>query len=32
VGKNLPTARREYVRVLLQEIDGEDAVTIEKRE
>lgn len=30
VGKNLPTARREHVEVRLQEIDGEDAVYIEK--
>jgi len=28
VGKNLPTARREVVRVLLTEIDGEDSVTL----
>ena len=28
VGKNLPTAKRELVRVLLTEIDGEDAVTL----
>jgi pyrimidine operon attenuation protein / uracil phosphoribosyltransferase len=30
VGKNLPTARREYVGVHLEEIDGEDTVFIEK--
>ncbi len=30
VGKNLPTARREYVRVHLRELEGEDAVYIEK--
>lgn len=30
VGKNLPTARREYVRVTLRELNGEDAVFIEK--
>lgn len=30
VGRNLPTARREYVTVRLAEIDGVDAVTIEK--
>ncbi|HOM80138.1 MAG TPA: bifunctional pyr operon transcriptional regulator/uracil phosphoribosyltransferase, partial [Armatimonadota bacterium] len=30
VGKNLPTARREYVRVMLRELNGEDAVVIEK--
>jgi pyrimidine operon attenuation protein/uracil phosphoribosyltransferase len=28
VGKNLPTSRRETVRVLLQEIDGRDAVLL----
>ena len=30
VGKNLPTSRREHVAVRLHEIDGEDAVYIEK--
>lgn len=30
VGKNLPTARREYVRVKLRELCGEDSVVIEK--
>jgi pyrimidine operon attenuation protein / uracil phosphoribosyltransferase len=30
VGKNLPTARREHVVVQLQELDGQDAVFIEK--
>ena len=30
VGKNLPTSRREHVAVHLVEIDGEDAVYIEK--
>lgn len=30
VGKNLPTSRREHVTVNLSEIDGEDAVYIEK--
>lgn len=30
VGKNLPTSRREHVAVRLAEIDGEDAVYIEK--
>ncbi len=30
VGKNLPTSRKEYVRVKLVEIDGEDGVFIEK--
>jgi len=30
VGKNLPTARKEYVRVKLRELSGEDAVVIEK--
>jgi pyrimidine operon attenuation protein/uracil phosphoribosyltransferase len=29
VGKNLPTSKREAVRVLLTEIDGEDSVTIQ---
>jgi pyrimidine operon attenuation protein / uracil phosphoribosyltransferase len=29
VGKNLPTAKRELVRVLLAETDGEDAVTLQ---
>jgi len=32
VGKNIPTSRSERVQVLLEEIDGEDAVTIEHRE
>jgi pyrimidine operon attenuation protein/uracil phosphoribosyltransferase len=31
VGKNLPTSQREQVRVLLSEIDGEDAVLIGDR-
>ncbi|MBN2177024.1 MAG: bifunctional pyr operon transcriptional regulator/uracil phosphoribosyltransferase PyrR [Demequinaceae bacterium] len=30
VGKNLPTAQAEKVRVMLDEIDGEDAVVIER--
>lgn len=30
VGKNLPTSRTENVRVLLDEVDGRDAVLIEK--
>ena len=30
VGKNLPTSRAEKVRVLVDEVDGEDAVTIER--
>ena len=30
VGKNLPTAPQERVRVRLAELDGEDAVVIEK--
>ncbi len=30
VGKNLPTSRREYVMVRLLEIEGDDAVLIEK--
>jgi pyrimidine operon attenuation protein/uracil phosphoribosyltransferase len=29
VGKNLPTSQREVVRVLLTEVDGQDAVTLE---
>ena len=32
VGKNLPTARTEQVRVLLAERDGRDAVLIERGE
>jgi pyrimidine operon attenuation protein / uracil phosphoribosyltransferase len=31
VGKNLPTAHREAVRVLLTEIDGEDSVLLGER-
>ena len=30
VGKNVPTSREEVVRVMLEEIDGEDAVEIER--
>ncbi len=30
VGKNLPTARREHVAVHMQEVEGEDAVFIDK--
>lgn len=30
VGKNVPTSREEVVKVLLDEIDGEDAVEIER--
>lgn len=30
VGKNVPTSREEVVRVALEEIDGEDAVTIDR--
>ncbi len=30
VGKNLPTSQREMVRVLLAEVDGEDAVLLER--
>jgi pyrimidine operon attenuation protein / uracil phosphoribosyltransferase len=30
VGKNLPTSQREKVRVLLTEVDGEDAVLLER--
>ena len=29
VGKNLPTSKREAVRVLLTEVDGEDCVTLQ---
>jgi pyrimidine operon attenuation protein/uracil phosphoribosyltransferase len=32
VGKNLPTSRREEVRVLLREVDGEDGVLITEGE
>ena len=32
VGKNLPTAHREVVRVLLEETDGEDSVLLGQRE
>jgi pyrimidine operon attenuation protein / uracil phosphoribosyltransferase len=32
VGKNIPTARRESVRVHLQELDGADEVTVESEE
>lgn len=32
VGKNLPTSKSERVRVLLEEVDGEDAVIIERPE
>ncbi len=31
VGKNVPTSREELVRVTLEEVDGEDAVEIERR-
>jgi pyrimidine operon attenuation protein/uracil phosphoribosyltransferase len=31
VGKNVPTSREELVRVHLEEVDGEDGVTIERR-
>lgn len=30
VGKNIPTSRHELVRVLISEVDGEDAVHVEK--
>jgi pyrimidine operon attenuation protein/uracil phosphoribosyltransferase len=30
VGKNVPTSREELVRVRIEEIDGEDAVDIER--
>ena len=32
VGKNLPTAQREVVRVLLEETDGEDSVLLGERD
>ena len=32
VGKNIPTSKKEYVRVLLSELDGEDKVIIERRD
>jgi pyrimidine operon attenuation protein/uracil phosphoribosyltransferase len=32
VGKNLPTSQREQVKVLLAEIDGEDAVLLSERD
>jgi pyrimidine operon attenuation protein/uracil phosphoribosyltransferase len=32
VGKNVPTSRDELIRVHLSEVDGEDAVWIERRE
>ena len=32
VGKNLPTAHREAVRVLLAETDGEDSVLLGERD
>ena len=32
VGKNLPTSQREQVKVLLSEVDGEDAVLLGERE
>ncbi len=31
VGKNVPTSREEVVKVLVEEIDGEDGVAIERR-
>jgi pyrimidine operon attenuation protein/uracil phosphoribosyltransferase len=31
VGKNLPTSQREVVRVLLDEVDGQDAVLLSER-
>lgn len=30
IGKNLPTAEREHVRVHLKELDGKDEVLLEK--
>jgi len=32
VGKNVPTSRDEVVKVMVEEVDGEDAVLIERRE
>jgi pyrimidine operon attenuation protein/uracil phosphoribosyltransferase len=32
VGKNVPTSRDEVVKVMVDEIDGEDSVLIERRE
>jgi pyrimidine operon attenuation protein/uracil phosphoribosyltransferase len=32
VGKNLPTSQREIVRVLLTEVDGQDAVLLGARQ
>jgi len=32
VGKNLPTSQREMVRVLLTEVDGQDAVLLERED
>lgn len=32
VGKNVPTSRREVINVNLQEVDGEDKVTIAEKE
>ena len=31
VGKNIPSSRREYIRVELSEIDGEDRVILGER-
>jgi pyrimidine operon attenuation protein / uracil phosphoribosyltransferase len=31
VGKNLPTSQREVVKVLLDEVDGQDAVLLSER-
>jgi hypothetical protein len=28
VGKNLPTSQREVVRVLVEEVDGQDAILL----
>jgi pyrimidine operon attenuation protein/uracil phosphoribosyltransferase len=32
VGKNIPTSREEFVAVQVEEVDGEDAVDIERRD
>jgi len=32
VGKNLPTSQREMVRVLLTEVDAQDAVLLERED
>jgi len=32
VGKNVPTSRKEYIKVSVAEIDGEDKVELFKKE